>query len=146
MRYTVTSCSLFLCLFCLLLRCSRTERSQQTPWVGRQNWVQDPGSHLQGTSKVLGPHPADGHPEGLSLQALQDPSQFCTGTGWVLLDEDPVHQVSVLLIDLDSRLTHLLKVLVLDRQRIVKNFEHFNKWLYFLHSKTLLKNSKIKNK
>lgn len=72
---------------------------------------------LEGAGKVLGPHPADGHPEGLPLQALQDPSQFGAGAGRVLLDEDAVHQVSVLLIDLDGRLTHLLEVLVLERRQ-----------------------------
>lgn len=72
---------------------------------------------LEGAGRVLGPHPADGHPEGLPLQALQDPSQFGAGAGGVLLDEDPVHQVSVLLVDLDGRLTHLLEVLVLEKRR-----------------------------
>lgn len=72
---------------------------------------------LEAAGTVLGPHPADGHPEGLPLQALQDPSQFGAGAGRVLLDEDPVHQVSVLLIDLDGRLTHLLEVLVLEKQQ-----------------------------
>lgn len=61
----------------------------------------------------LVPHPTEGHPESLSLQPLQDPSQLRTGTGRVLLHQNPVHQVSVLLIHLDGRLTHLLEVLVL---------------------------------
>lgn len=87
---------------------------------------------LEGAGKVLGPHPADRHPEGLPLQALQDPSQFGAGAGGVLLDEDAVHQVSVLLIDLDGRLTHLLEVLVLEKQqRGDENFNSvFNSWRF----------------
>lgn len=65
------------------------------------------------TKVGLVPHPTEGHPESLSLQLLQDPSQFRTGAGRVLLYQKPVHQVSVLLIHLDGRLTHLMEVLVL---------------------------------
>lgn len=64
----------------------------------------------------LGPHPAERYPEGFPLQPFQDTSEFCTGAGRVLLDQDPVHQVSVLLIDLSRRLAHLLEIFVLSQK------------------------------
>lgn len=71
----------------------------------------------------LGSYPADRHPKRLSLQPLQDASQLYAGAGRVLLDQDPVHQVSVLLMDLNGRLAHLLQLLVLLKQKDVSHTE-----------------------
>lgn len=67
--------------------------------------------------RVLVLDPADGHPEGFSLQPLKDGTQFRTGTRGVLLNQDPIHEVSVLLLDLLRWLTHLLHVFLLNNHR-----------------------------
>lgn len=65
---------------------------------------------------LLVPDPADWNPEGLPLQALEDDAQLCTDTRSVLLNQDPIHQVAVLLLNLLCRLTHLLQILLLRRR------------------------------
>lgn len=63
--------------------------------------------------RPLGPDPADRHPEGLPLQPLENAPQFSAGAGCVFFNQNPVHQMAILLLDLLGWLTHLLQIFLL---------------------------------
>lgn len=114
----------FICLWCC---CKLDGPSSVNSWVGHQPGGVEVLAHEKTSARIgcvrgfsrglwvlrLGPHPAQRHPEGIALQSFQNATQFSASTGRVLLDEDAVHQVSVLLVDLNGRLTHFLQIFIL---------------------------------